>query len=204
MKRSRLREVCAAVFVLTACALLVFGAGCGPSTDTSDLAPIADASRRNPPASGVAITEELTIDQIAFESPIRRTTDRNGLKFLQFSYGDKDGKVYKCHLPEGMATGKRKPDQWLAVFQVYRQEGQATVRSTVTARPQQNLGDFPFISPKPHQEQPASTSAPTAAPTPQPAMPALQPLPSSSGPTNAPPPGTVSGPGPGPMPPAAP
>lgn len=170
--------------------------GCGTNSDTSSsYSPMPSAPKQNASASGIAINDDLTLDQIAFESPVKRVKDRNGLEFLHFSYADKDNKVYKCRLPAAMASGKHKPAEWLALFEAYREpEAVASTKNTVTKRSSQPLGDFPFIAPKPREQKPAQQPQ-VEKPTPPP-MPTLPPMSAASPnsrapslPTPMPPPG---------------
>ncbi len=106
-------------------------------------------------ASGPAIVAELAIDQLALDSPIKRTKDTNGLEFLHFEYTDNDGKVYRCDLPAAMSEGKHKGSEWLTIFNVYRQP-EVIAQKKVEPATKEQLRDFPFISPRPVVEKPKS------------------------------------------------
>ncbi len=154
---------------------VVWLAGCGKSQ--VEISGSVSNSTPTPkiPATGPAISSNLTFDQLAFESPVKRVKTKNGLVFLEFAYADNDGKVYQCQLPEAMSKGEYPPEEWIRIFNLYRLP-QVIAHKRVVKKGSQAIGDFPFISPRPQQvqqpSQPATTSQPTQVPPlPPPPMP---------------------------------
>lgn len=133
---------------------------------TSTPAPTGPAPHTS--ASGPAISDKVSFDQLTLESTPKTTQDKNGLTFLRFQYADNDGKVYECVLPKAMSEGQYTLDEWSSTFNAYRLPKVVAVKKS---KARENLGDFPFISPKP-QVQPTTATQPNA---PQPAgnVPAL-------------------------------
>lgn len=190
-----------------AIALAVLLGGCA-NKDIPESAPYAPSGMRpgvKLPTVGPATSAKLTFDKLTLDSPPKLLQDKHGLRFYQFAYTDKDGKVYKCQLPEAMAQGAYSSDEWVRTFNIYRLP--EVIKQKKVAR---NTGrieeviDFPFISPKPVAvQQPAVSEAQPAAPKPI-SMPALPPLPSSPTTTSAPSPRMPMGPGSAPLPPRPP
>lgn len=164
-------------------------AGCGNNTADTAVAPSAPAPAPHTAASGQAITDKLSFDQLTLESPAKTVKDKNGLSFLHFKYADSDGKVYECVLPSAMSQGQYTLSEWASTFNAYRLP-KVLAQKKVGNR--DNLGDFPFISPKPQaqpqeqqQAQPSAPSAPVSGPGDS--LPTL-PGPSGPPPGSAPPP----------------
>lgn len=138
-------------------------AGCGNNAAGTG-APAAPSSTPTPhtSASGQAITDKVSFNQLTLESPAKTVTDKHGLVFLQFKYADSDGKVYECKLPNAMSKGQYTLSEWSSTFNAYRLP---KVLAQKKIAHKEDLGDFPFISPKPqvqHTEQ-TTTSEPTSA-----------------------------------------
>jgi len=128
-------------------------------------------------ASGPAVDVAVTFDQLTLETPPKLTKDKNGLEFLKFRYADNDGKVYDCVLPKPMSEGQYKLGEWLSTFNAYRIP-KVVAQKKVAKR--EEFGDFPFISPKPRQQD-ASQQQPGSSPG------DMQPLPAAPGVTPPPP-----------------
>ena len=192
-----LRTLSKRVFAAVALAALVMMTGCGNSgtDDAYNGTPTAGPAPHTA-ASGPAITDKVSFDQLTLESPAKPSTDKNGLVFLRFKYADSDGKVYECVLPRAMSEGQYTLSEWSSTFNAYRLP-KVFAQKKVDKR--ESYGDFPFISPKPQaqpkvQQQPSPTTNIPQLPTP--------PMPVAP----QPPPVAPSGPPPGPpmrgMPPA--
>lgn len=130
-------------------------------------------------ASGQAITDKLAFDQLTLESPAKPALDKHGLTFLHFKYADNDGKVYECVMPKAMSEGQYTLSEWSSTFNAYRLP-KVLAQKKVT---KQDLGDFPFISPKPQQQQqpqqqPGGPMPSLPAPTLPPSQPVAPNLPS--------------------------
>lgn len=148
--------------------------GCGNSSDTSaPPMPTNNAPQAHTAASGPAISDKLFFDQLTLESPAKPDKDKNGLVFLRFKYADNDGKVYECILPKAMSEGQYTLAEWSSTFAAYRLPKVIAVK---TKSSQEDLGDYPFISPKPQEQkqpegsagQPSQPPMPMPMPTPQP------------------------------------
>lgn len=139
---------------LLAVALII--SGCGNSSDTSMAppAPTQTAPQAHTAASGTALSAQLSFDQLTLESPAKMEKDKNGLTFLRFKYADNDGKVYECVLPKAMSEGQYTLPEWSSTFNAYRLPKVLAVKKKGN---KEDLGDYPFISPRP-QAQPATTS----------------------------------------------
>lgn len=149
--------------------------GCGNSNDTSmQPMPSPQTQQTHTAASGQAISDKLFFDQLTLESPAKSEKDNNGLVFLRFKYADSDGKVYECVLPKAMSEGQYSLAEWSSTFAAYRLPKVISVKKTNRAM---DLGDYPFISPKP--QQPATTDAQQPSQTPMP-------MPQGPGPISAP------------------
>lgn len=162
------------VIIVLACAALM--SGCGNSdVDTSAVTPSPGAQAPKLPASGPAISDKLSFDQLTLDSPAKHVTDKNGLVYITFAYTDNDGKVYKCKMPEAMAQGTYPPQEWLRTFTIYRLP-EVIKQKHVAKKSGGGINDFPFIAPRPANAAPGQT--PTAAPQQQPSsIPSLPPLP---------------------------
>lgn len=146
-------------------------------------------------ASGPAVTEPLKFDQLALESPVTRYTEKSGQVFLRFTYADREGRIYKCELPEAMSEGSYTIDEWIRTFNFYKLPKVIGQKKVVKKGPAR-IGDFPFISPKPVEQPKPATVTPTPQSSPPPITPPLPGSPGSSGPPGsgslapmAPPPG---------------
>jgi len=142
-------------------------AGCGKSgTDAESTAPSRTNRTPHTAASGPAVSGTVSFDQLTLESAPKTTKDKNGLSFLRFKYADNDGKVYECVLPAAMSEGQYTLGEWLSTFNAYRLPKVLAQKKVLK---QENLGDYPFISPKPRsqqtgQEQPGGTPPDTSPP----------------------------------------
>lgn len=196
------KRVIITVTAFAALSAVVFLTGCGKSGTDATMGAIptgAPASAPHTAASGPAVNDKLSLDQLRLDSPITTETDKNGLKFLHFKFTDNEGKVYECKLPEAMSKGQYTAPEWLSTFNVYKLPkvlAQKHVNKT------EDLNDFPFISPKPQQQQ-AQEQQPQAQSAPNIPTPTLPTLPASSTP-GGPPPIVSPGAAPGaPLPPGA-
>lgn len=174
---------------------VVFLSGCGnDQADTSAMMP-SPSSTEAPKvaASGPAVSTPLEFSQLALESAVTKYKNKQGLSFLRFSYADRDGKIYKCELPEAMSTGSYTIDEWNRTFNCYRLPEVIGQKKVARKGKPGEIGDFPFISPKPRveQQQPGAQQ-PQAEPMPdmpRPPLPSPMPMPTSSpGPNMMPPP----------------
>lgn len=175
------------------CCLLLAGAsvfisGCGNSGNDSTATPIStgNTSTVHTAASGPAISDKLFFDQLTLESAPKPEKDTNGLIFLRFKYADSDGKVYECVLPKAMSEGQYSLAEWSSTFAAYRLPKVVAVKKKSSV----DLGDYPFISPRPQQQQ---------QPAANPSQPAPQVPPSA--PVSLPPAGAPVAPGVGGPPP---
>ncbi|MDH7601894.1 MAG: hypothetical protein QHI38_07075 [Armatimonadota bacterium] len=178
----RIRTGLVILLAATLSAVVLSLVGCGKSEPVSSVTSSSSTSTPKIPATGPAISSNLKFDQLAFESPVKRIKKKNGLVFLEFAYADNDGKVYKCELPEAMSKGEYPPDEWIRIFNLYRRP-EVIAQKKVTKKSSQAIGDFPFISPRPQEEQkptqPTTTSQPAQIPSlpPPPMPPTTQPQP---------------------------
>lgn len=97
----------------------------------------------------------MPFSSIKLNSPATRVSYTSGgvkCDYIRFKYTDWDGKVRQCEMPAGEAQQSRTPDEWLATFDLYRQE----IAKTNGKKQKQvdNLDDFPFISPRPVEGNP--------------------------------------------------
>lgn len=163
-----------ATLVVVAVSMMI--AGCGNSaTDTGVTASPTAGPARHTAASGQAITDKLSFSQLTLESPSKPSKDKHGLTFLHFKYADNDGKVYECVLPLAMSEGQYTLSEWSSTFNAYRLP-KVLAQKKVTGK--ENLGDFPFISPKPQaqqENQSSQPSGPTMPTLPGPSAPPAQP-----------------------------
>ena len=175
---------------MLACAALVGGCGNSDVDTSSSMSPSPGAQAPKLPASGPAISDKLTFDQLTLDSPAKFVTEKNGLKYISFAYTDNDGKVYKCKMPEAMAQGTYPPQEWLRTFTIYRLPEVIKQKHVAKKSGGGGINDFPFIAPRPANAAPEQT--PTAAPQqPKPSnLPSLPPLPAAQpgAPGGAPPP----------------
>lgn len=178
------KRVLIAVAVVAVVAVVVMMSGCGSSdTDSAGSMPTTGSSAPHTAASGPAITDKVSFDQLTLESPAKASADKNGLVFLRFKYADSDGKVYQCVLPHAMSEGQYTLAEWSSTFNAYRLP---TVLAQKKMNKREEYGDFPFISPKPHtasptQAQPQSTNGQPSIPT----LPSPSPAPASPSPAPA-------------------
>jgi len=142
------------VFCLLLLAAAITMSGCGNS-DTSTAPPMSTGptSQTHTAASGPAISDKLTFDQLTLESPAKPEKDKHGLVFMRFKYADNDGKVYECVLPKAMSDGQYTLAEWSSTFAAYRLPKVISVKKRGS---KVDLGDYPFISPKPQQQQPVT------------------------------------------------
>jgi hypothetical protein len=163
---------------LLALSLLILAAilsGCGnDQVDSSATMTPPPQAAPNVPASGPALSDKLSFDQLAFDSSVKRVETKQGVVYLHFSYTDRTGKVYKCELPEAQSKGSFLRDEWLAVFNAYRLPTVIKTKAPPTNPLSKGVTDFPFISPRPGA---ASSSSDEAQPMPEatPAPPAPTP-----------------------------
>jgi len=156
---------------VAACAVLI--AGCGNNQTSSLPTPSATSSTPKVAATGPAISSTLTFDQLALESPAKKVRGKNSLVFVNFSYADNDGKIYKCELPEAMSKGSYSPEEWVRTFNVYRRPEVIGQKKRVKKGPGV-VGDFPFISPRPRQAEATATQpTPTTEPLQMPTLPTM-------------------------------
>ncbi len=142
--------VTAALMAMTAAVLLLGGCG-NKGSDTADVGmPTGSSSATHTSASGPAITDKVSFDQLTLESVPKATTDKNGLVFLHFKYADYDGKVYECVLPKAMSEGDFTLSEWSCTFNAYRLP-KVIAQKKIEER--DKYSDFPFISPKPQPVQ---------------------------------------------------
>lgn len=141
--------------ILLVCCLLLLAAlfvsGCGNSGTNSAAAPVptgAATPQQHTAASGPAISDKLSFDQLTLESPAKPQSDKNGLVFMHFRYADNDGKVYECVLPKAMSEGQYTLAEWSSTFTAYKLPKVLAVKKRDK---QVELGDYPFISPRPQQ-----------------------------------------------------
>lgn len=171
-----------AVLAIVVMLMMVVG-GCGNKGADSGMPVATGSPTAHTSASGPAITDKVAFDQLTLESTPKAVKDINGLVFLHFKYADYDGKVYECVMPQAMSEGEYTLSEWSSTFKAYRQP--KVLAQKKVERRHEELGDFPFISPKPQPEpsaeqdstQPSQTSPsalPELPPTPTPA-PAQQP-----------------------------
>lgn len=158
--------------LLVSCLMLLAAAmimsGCGNSdTSSAPTMPTTTAPQPHTSASGTAVLDKLSFDQLTLESPPTPEKDKHGLVFLRFKYADSDGKVYVCVLPRAMSEGQYTLAEWSSTFAAYRLP---KVVSTKKGKKGPELGDYPFISPKPRQQEPVTTQ-PLAPPQGQPYSP---------------------------------
>jgi len=155
-----------------------FMAGCGNSgTEIASTGLPTSTPASHTAASGPAITDKVLFDQLTLESPPKQSRDKNGLVFVRFKYADSDGKVYECVLPQAMSEGQYTLSEWSGTFNAYRLP-KVIAQKKVSKR--ETFGDFPFISPKPQQQPPATPQPDSSAP-----IPGLQPPPPTAPPANA-------------------
>lgn len=179
------RLVLIAVGLLVCACAAVTITGCGRGNVNSPTSALgATASAPKAAAAGPAITEKLGFDQLALDSTVKRVKSKQGPTYLQFSYTDRDGKVYKCVLPEAMAEGSYLPDEWIRTFNLYRLP-KVIKQKAPPKNPLVGVSDFPFISPRPvpeqtPAEQPAAQQPEMPAP-PMPSAPSATPYPSGRG-----------------------
>ncbi|MCL5104973.1 MAG: hypothetical protein M1133_12785 [Armatimonadetes bacterium] len=137
--------------------------GCGNSNTSDTSAPMGGPSAETPqtkmPAAGPAITTKLKFDQMALRSEVTRYQNKNGQTFLRFAYSDKDGKVYKCELPEAMAKGEYTPDEWTRTFDLCKLPEVVKQDTSGKNKTEKGLKDFPFISPNPNAPQQPNAGA---------------------------------------------
>ena len=138
-----------AVLIATLAALALILAGCGNSGSDAGLSATPPPPTPHTAASGPAVTGPVPFSALTFESKPRATKDKNGLTFLKFRYADNDGKVYDCVLPNAMSRGQYTLGEWLSTFNAYRLP-KVVAQKKGAAR--ENLGDYPFISPKPAKQ----------------------------------------------------
>jgi len=136
-----------AIAALIVCAALLGGCGKG-GAGASAYTPTPTSATPKMPAAGTAVSSPLTFDQVALESPVKRAANKNGLIFLQFSYADRDGKIYKCELPDAMSKGSFPYDEWIRTFNIYRLP-KVIGQKKVTKKGPAVIGDLPLISPRP-------------------------------------------------------
>ncbi|MEN6357481.1 MAG: hypothetical protein ABFD83_10395 [Armatimonadota bacterium] len=137
--------------IIAAFGSIVLLTGCGnQSSDAQppsfDQPPASNATKMLKPTS--TVQQKLKFGQLTLETPVKTTTDKNGLVFLEFQYADNSGKVYKCKLPKAMSEGEYTPDQWIATFSVYKQPDVIKQKKAKSSAGQA-VNDFPFIAPKP-------------------------------------------------------
>lgn len=171
------------LIVISVLVIAALMSGCGNNDDTASYQTSPSNQTPKLPASGPAISTELSFDQLTLDSTPKRVTDKNGLAYLEFSYTDNDGKVYKCKMPEAMAQGTYPPQEWLRTFTIYRLPEVVKQKPVAKKSTGDDINDFPFIAPKqrstPPQQAPAQKQQPSNLPT-------LPPLSSPSGPGAAP------------------
>lgn len=173
-------------FVLLAAVLT----GCGnDQADTSATATPPPQAEANVPASGPALSDKLTFDQLAFDSPVKKVRTKQGVVYLHFSYTDRTGKVYKCELPEAQSKGSNLRDEWLAVFNAYRLPTVIKTKAPPANPLAKSVNDFPFISPRPGAAKSSSDEAQPAPEAPPPPPPA--PAPSAPSALSGRPPGDI-------------
>lgn len=125
-----------------------FATGCGNSGTTSAPTPTSTPTVHTA-ASGTAITDKLFFSQLTLESTPVAKPDKNGLVFLHFKYADNDGKVYECVLPKAQSEGQYTLAEWSSTFAAYRLPKVFAVKKV---KGNVDLGDYPFISPRPAQQ----------------------------------------------------
>lgn len=138
-----------AVLIAALAALALILAGCGNSGSDAGLSATPSAPAPHTAASGPAVTGPVPFSALTFESNPKTSKDKNGLTFLKFRYADNDGKVYDCVLPNAMSKGQYTLGEWLSTFNAYRLP-KVVAQKKAAAR--ENMGDYPFISPKPAQQ----------------------------------------------------
>lgn len=162
--------------VLLAATMTITGCGNGGDSSEAPPTPTGQAQLTHTAASGPAISDKLSFDQLTLESPAKQEKDQHGLLFLRFKYADSDGKVYVCVLPKAMSEGQFSLAEWSSTFAAYRLPAVVAVKKKDS---KMDLGDYPFISPRPQQQQQQPQAAPDVA-QPQPPM-ALPPAPMPQG-----------------------
>ncbi len=184
------------------CAVTMSGCG-NQSAETSATPTVSpmSAPAAKVAASGPAISDKLPFNQLALDTPAK-SVNKQGLVFLEFTYTNNDGNVYKCVLPQAMSEGTNTIDDWYRTFAIYRLPTVIKQKKIKTGPGQ--INDFPFISPRPQAaetpkapEQPKPVTMPqmptSGAPGPGvPAAPAMPPgmglpRPPSPGPPMIPP-----------------
>jgi hypothetical protein len=131
---------------LTLAALALVLVGCGNSGSDAGLSATPPTHTPHVAASGPAVTGPVPFSALTLESKPRTTKDKNGLMFFKFRYADNDGKVYDCVLPKAMSQGQYTLGEWMSTFNAYRLPKVVAQKKVVAG---ENLGDYPFISPKP-------------------------------------------------------
>lgn len=174
--------------ILLLAVIMVMG-GCGNS-ETSTAPPVTSATtpQAHVAASGPAISDKLSFDQLTLESPAKPQKDSNGLTFLHFKYADSDGKIYECVLPQAMSQGQYTLAEWSSTFTAYRLPKVIAVKKL---NKKLDIGDYPFISPKPQAVTPSpdatqSTDSSQPVQVPQGQMPNQPPSPGVRGPGSPP------------------
>ena len=165
------KRILVAVACLAVVATVTMMAGCGNSgTDSAYSGSPTAAPAPHTAASGPAITDKVSFDQLTLESPAKPTSDKNGLVFLRFKYADSDGKVYQCVLPRAMSEGQYTLSEWSSTFNAYRLP-KVLAQKKINKR--EEYGDFPFISPKPQAQPPAQSQPEQTNPQPNGTIPTL-------------------------------
>lgn len=164
----------AAALPVFGCAILLAGCGNNQIDSSASSAPPPGGSEVRVAASGPAISEKLTFEQLALDSPVSRVQSKDGPPFLHFSYTNRDGKVYKCELPEAMSKGSYSPEEWYRTFNVYRLPQVIKQKPMPKKDGQGEVADFPFISPKPMTEPAVGDGqTPSSEPASSPNMPSM-------------------------------
>ncbi len=193
--RTSHRPQCAVLIILclALAALALTLAGCGNSSEDVGMPASRPTPTAHTAASGPAVTGPVPFDQLTLETKPKITKDKNGLVFLKFRYADNEGKVYDCVLPHAMSQGQYTLGEWMSTFNAYR-INKVVAQKKVAAG--ENLGDYPFISPKPvpqpNQQQPGTQPGQMQPPMPPGAAPEpMVPYPPPPG-SSAPPPPEVA------------
>lgn len=144
--------------------------GCGNKEGASTPAAVPQPAPPSASAVGPAISEKLTFDQLALESPVKRVQSATGPVYLEFSYVDRDGTIYRCRLPEQMTKESSTPEDWIRLFNLYKLPKAVGKKAAPTQPLVKSVEDFPFISPRPAKpaEQPQTSASETPPPAPAP------------------------------------
>jgi len=132
----------------------------GPAIPGGPTGPVQAGTTAAPAAPAAPRTATVPFERALLKSAVTRLRLKvagGTLDFLRFKYADWEGKVRVCEMPASEAKINRTPPEWIATFDIYRQETQTT--GLKTQKKVKRLTDFPFVSPPP-AEQPGTQRGP--------------------------------------------